>query len=60
VGISAIAAVYGACGILHYYAQSSRANATIAQSQDNLAKLAAEAMEEYHAGQTEALDPDQL
>lgn len=32
----------------------------LAQSQDNLAKLAAEAIEEYHAGETEALDPDKL
>lgn len=31
-----------------------------ARSQDLLAKMAAEAREEYRAGQTEPLDPDRL
>jgi hypothetical protein len=31
-----------------------------AQSQDRLAELASEAMAEYQAGETEALDPDKL
>jgi hypothetical protein len=31
-----------------------------ADSQDNLANLAAVAMAEYHAGETQALDPEKL
>ena len=46
--------------ILEELEKEEKWDRAFAQSQDSLAKLATEAMEEYHAGETEALDPDQL
>ncbi|PSO50611.1 MAG: hypothetical protein BRC33_02645 [Cyanobacteria bacterium SW_9_44_58] len=46
--------------ILEELEDEDKWNTAFAQSQDSLAKLAAEAMEEYNAGQTEALDSDKL
>jgi len=46
--------------ILEELEDEEKWDTAFAQSQDRLAKLASEAMEEYHAGETEALDPDKL
>lgn len=46
--------------ILEELEKEEKWDRAFAQSQDSLAKLATEAMEEYQAGETEALDPDQL
>ena len=49
-----------AAQILEELKDEQKWDTAFAQSQDSLAKLATEAMEEYHAGQTEALYPDKL
>jgi len=49
-----------AAKILEELEDEEKWDTAFAQSQDRLAKLASEAMEEYHAGETEALDPDKL
>lgn len=41
-------------------AADDRWEATLAQSQGSLERLAAEALQEHRAGRTEALDPDAL
>jgi hypothetical protein len=46
--------------ILEEIAAETRWDQAFAQSQDALAMLAAEAMAEYHAGQTQVLDPETL
>jgi hypothetical protein len=46
--------------ILEELEDEVRWDATFAKSQDVLAKLAVEAMAEYHAGKTQALDPETL
>jgi hypothetical protein len=46
--------------ILAEIAAEARWDQAFAQSQDTLAALAAEAMAEYHAGQTQVLDPETL
>jgi hypothetical protein len=46
--------------ILEEIEDEVRWDKTFARTQDVLAKLAAEAMAEDHAGKTEALDPDRL
>lgn len=46
--------------ILEELEDEVRWDATFAKSQDILAKLAAEAMAEYRAGKTQALDPETL
>jgi hypothetical protein len=46
--------------ILHQLQSEQRWNDLFARSQHVLEKLAAEAMAEHEAGQTEPLDPDQL
>ncbi len=46
--------------ILEEIADEERWDAAFAGSQDGLAKLASQAMEEYRAGQTEELDPETL
>lgn len=49
-----------AAQILEELEDEEKWDTTFAQSQDILAKLAIEAMEEDQAGNTEALDPDKL
>jgi len=49
-----------AAQILEELEDEEKWDTAFAQSQDSLAKLAAQAMEEYQAGNTEALDPDKL
>jgi len=49
-----------AAKILEELEDEEKWDTAFAQSQDRLAKLPSEAMEEYHAGETEALDPDKL
>lgn len=46
--------------ILEEFEDEDRWDATFAKSQDVLAKLAAEAMAEYRAGETQELDPETL
>ncbi len=46
--------------ILEEIEDETRWDKTFARTQDALARLAAEAMAEDHAGKTEALDPDRL
>ena len=49
-----------AAAILEELAADERWEAALAQSPVALARLAAEALQEHRAGQTEALDPDAL
>ena len=49
-----------AATILEELDDEVRWDATFAKSRDHLAKLADEAMAEYRAGQTQALDPETL
>ncbi len=46
--------------ILEELASEERWQRAFARSADGLAKLAAEALAEYRAGKTQALDPDRL
>jgi hypothetical protein len=46
--------------ILEELEEEQRWDDSFARSPDLLAKLAAEAMDEYHAGKTQALDPETL
>ncbi len=46
--------------ILEELENETKWNTKFSQSQDLLADLAAEAMEEYHAGQTKELNPEKL
>lgn len=46
--------------ILEELEDEIRWDAAFAGSQDTLAKLAAEAMTQYHAGKTQELDPETL